>query len=244
MALKLDTSHFTGQRTWSDSQLAEAVACATSRAEVLRSLGVRDCGESRLRVKGHAARLGLDLSRLLHSRSDWPSISPVYTAPAELSALRTAAPSIAMAWFTIRGLAVALPVEPQAYDLLVTTAEGIQRVQVKSTTYRTAHGAWTVSVGRRPYSLDKSAGRAPYEADSLDVFFVINGVGEIYLIPSCVLAGRVGIYLDRYAQYRVGDASSLLALDHPRQNQPTGIQRPVRRSTTGANVSMARSETT
>ncbi|MDX6283024.1 MAG: endonuclease, partial [Kribbellaceae bacterium] len=37
-----------------------------------------------------------------------------------------------MAWFAMRGCAVALPVEPQLYDLLVTTPDGIQRVQIKS----------------------------------------------------------------------------------------------------------------
>jgi hypothetical protein len=149
--------------------------------------------------------------------------------------LRAAAPSIAVAWFTMRGFAVSIPVEPQVYDLLVTAPDGVHRVQVKTTTSRTTNGTWQVSVGQRPYSKDRSVGRAPYDPQSLDDFFVVDGLGAIYLIPSAVVAGRTGLYLSAYQRYRMGDASSLIE---------AGAQTPVSRSTTGANVSMARSETT
>lgn len=59
-------------------------------------------------------------------------------------------------------------------------------------------------------TLDKSAGREPYDPDSLDYFFVVVGTGQLYLIPSRVLAGRLSIYADSYSKYLVGDASSLL----------------------------------
>jgi hypothetical protein len=103
-----------------------------------------------------------------------------------------------------------LPIEPQEYDLLVTTRTGIQRVQVKTCAARDSKGRWQVGVGRRPYVLDKSAGKMPYDPDSLDLFFVVLGNGSIYVIPSSVLAGRVGIDAETYARYRVGDASSLM----------------------------------
>jgi hypothetical protein len=159
-------------------------------------------------MKGHAARLGLDVSHLRQITSQPQPVASL--ASAELSMLRVAAPSIAMAWFALRGCPVALPIEPQEYDLMVTMPKGVQRVQVKTTTNRAADGKWQVGVGRRPYSLDKTAGKAPYDPDSLDLFFIVDGDGGIYLIPSRVLAGRVGIILDAYAPYKVGDASSLL----------------------------------
>lgn len=106
---------------------------------------------------------------------------------------------------------VAIPAEPRVYDLLVTFADGIKRVQVKSSVCRTRTGTWQVIVGRRPYSLDKTASVAPYDPDSLDLFFVVDGDGAIYLLPSCVVAGRTRISIRGYAQYLVGDASSLLA---------------------------------
>ncbi len=103
-----------------------------------------------------------------------------------------------MAWFTLRGCAVALPIEPQAYDLLVTTSDGIQRVQVKSCASRNAKGYWHVGIGRRPYVLDKSASKMPYDPESIDLFFIVLGDGSIYVIPSSVLAGRVGISAENY----------------------------------------------
>lgn len=210
--LDLDTAHFTGQRKCSDQRLKEAVTQAASWSDVLRILGIADRGDCRARVKGHALRLGLDVAHLkaqVHSR---PASTELFRRSPNPSALRDAAPTIAMAWFAVRGLPVAFPVEPQEYDLLVTMPEGIQRVQVKSTTCRVAtSGKWLVGVGRRPYSLDKTARKTCYDPDSLDYFFIINGEGDIYLIPSLVLAGRLGIYLDVYPEYKVGDASSLLA---------------------------------
>src|SRR5215813_15326773 len=62
--LGLDTWHFTGQRRWSDAQLRRAVAGAYSWSELLSELGlVHESTDDRTRVKAHAARLGLDLTR-------------------------------------------------------------------------------------------------------------------------------------------------------------------------------------
>jgi hypothetical protein len=207
--LELDTTHFTGQRRWSDGQLRRVLLGSTCWADVLDGLGVVDNGENRVRVKGHAVRLGLDCTHL--KKLDGPApVRDVFSEPIQPEMLRTAAPTLAMTWFALRGCAVALPVEPQEYDLLVTTANGIQRVQVKTCASRNGKGRWMVGVGRRPYVLDKSASKMPYDPDSLDLFFIVLGDGSIYVIPSSVLAGRVGIDPENYAPYRVGDASSLL----------------------------------
>jgi hypothetical protein len=159
--IEVDSSHFTGQRRWSDAQLKAAVLQATCWADVLAALDMTDRAESRARVKGHAVRLGLDVDHLR-------------------------------------------PAEP------VTMQAGIQRVQVKSTTSRMREGRWQVGIGRRPYSLDKTAGKAPYDPDTIDLFFIVDGDGALYLIPSKVLAGRVGVITDVYAAYNVGDGSGLL----------------------------------
>ncbi len=208
--LELDTSHFTGQRRWSDIQLRDAVMRATTWTDVLRLLDVNDDGSSHSTVKAHALRLLLDTSHLQRVAVDDELPADLFTSGTQPSMLRVAAGSIATAWFLLRNMAVSVPVEPEIYDLLVTMPDGIQRVQVKSTTHRTKSGAWEVGVGRRPYVLDKTAKKIPYDPGSIDYFFIIDGVGRIFLIPSLVLAGRVNIYLDSYATYCVGDASSLL----------------------------------
>ncbi|WP_238161322.1 group I intron-associated PD-(D/E)XK endonuclease [Kribbella antibiotica] len=207
--LELDSAHFTGQRPWSDQQLREAVPKATCWADVLSALGVLDNGASRVRVKGHVVRLGLDFAHLKGPREE-ASEDDVFNGPVRMDTLRYAASAVAMAWFTLRGCAVALPIEPQEYDLLVTTTKGVQRVQVKTCAARNSKGYWGVGIGRRPYTLDKTASKMPYDPDALDLFFILLGDGSIYVIPSLVLAGKVGISAESYAPYRVGDASSLL----------------------------------
>lgn len=205
--LDLDASHFTGQRRWSDVKLREAVAQASSWTDVMYRIGAHE--RCRASVLAHAARLKLDTSHFGPQRLDPPPVD-FFTAVPQPKMLRTAAQSIAIAWFLLRDIPVAVPPEPKEYDLLVTMQGGVQRVQVKSSTRRTRSGTWDVGIGRRPYRLDKSAGRESYEPDSLDYFFLIAGDGAIYLVPSQVLVGRVSVFLSVLDRYRVGSAASLL----------------------------------
>lgn len=208
--LGLSTAHFTGKRRWSDFELRQVIESSSTWAEVLERLAISDTTETRLRLKGYAVRLSIHAAHLNGQRSGGNSADQLVELSPDLSRLRMAAESIAVAWFTVRGVPVAIPAQPCQYDLLVTLPTGLQRVQVKSSASRTKTGTWKVSVGRRPYSLDKTAGHAPYDPDELDYFFVIDGDGAIYFIPSQAVAGRTSIFIRPYAQYRVGDASSLL----------------------------------
>lgn len=207
--LDLDTSHFSGNRRWSHAQLEQAIQLSSSWPEVAERLGLIRERRTGLRLKGDALRLGFDVSHLEdvhpHQRDDR------YRVPPQLSELRRAAPSLAAAWFTLRGFAVTFPIEPQEYDLLVTGPRQVMRVQVKSTTSLTSNGKWQVGIGQRPHSVTKTGARAPYDPESIDLFAVINGVGDLYLIPMQVVAGLTGIYLSAYGDYKVGDVSSLLA---------------------------------
>ena len=63
--LGLDTSHFTGQGTWSDAALRRAAVQACSWNDLLEAIGIKSrSGDERTRVNAHAVRLGLDLSHL------------------------------------------------------------------------------------------------------------------------------------------------------------------------------------
>ena len=57
--LGVDTSHFTGQRRWSDDQLKEAIAEATSWNEVAAKLATRAAAE-----KKRALLIGVDCTHL------------------------------------------------------------------------------------------------------------------------------------------------------------------------------------
>jgi hypothetical protein len=204
--LALDTSHFTGQRRWSDAQLRRAVASAYSWPELQAELGLtHDSVDDRTRVKAHAARLGLDLSRLGglgKGAGARPEFKP------DIKHLREAGTAIAAMWFLLCGYNASLPMEPALYDLLVSMPDGIKRVQVKTTTYY--NNGWDVQVGRRPYSVGNRERLVPYDPDLVDLFFILDGELTIYVIPSRVIAGRVHILLSNYSEFVVGSAAFLM----------------------------------
>jgi hypothetical protein len=109
----------------------------------------------------------------------------------------------------LRGCNAAFPVEPTVYDLLVSTPEGIKRVQVKTTTCNRKDG-WAAQVGRRPYSEGNRARLIPYDPDLVDLFFIVDGDFNMYVIPSRLIAGRVMILLRSYTAYIVGNAGGLM----------------------------------
>ena len=203
--LGLNTSHFTGQRRWSDAQLRRAVASAYSWSELLLELGLHDNADDRTRVKAHAARLGLDLSRLGGTgkgAATRPEFKP------DIKHLREAGVAIAVMWFLLCGYNASLPIEPTLYDLLVSMPDGIKRVQVKTTTYY--KDGWAVQVGRRPYSPGNRERLVPYDPDLVDLFFILDGDLTMYVIPSRVIAGRVHILLTNYSEFIVGSAAFLM----------------------------------
>jgi hypothetical protein len=203
--LGLDTSHFSGQRRWSDAQLRRAVANAYSWRELLSELGLLGSGDDRTSVKAHAIRLGLDLSRLDEPEVDAPA-QPEFK-PA-IKHLREAGTAIATMWFLLCGYNASIPIEPTLYDLLVAMPDGIKRVQVKTTTYY--KDGWAVQVGRRPYSVGNRGPLVPYDPELIDLFFILDGDLMVYIIPSRVIAGRVGILLSNYSRYIVGSAAFVM----------------------------------
>jgi hypothetical protein len=144
-------------------------------------------------------RLGLDLSHLADQPRE--TCSPPIPKPT-LKNLREAATSLGAAWFPLCGFKTAIPVEPAVYDLLVSMPDGIKRIQVKTTTYNSKSG-WLIQVGRRPYSIGNNARLVPYDPELIDLFFIVDGDLSLYLIPSKVIAGRVGILLRSYTKYIV-----------------------------------------
>jgi PD-(D/E)XK endonuclease len=123
--------------------------------------------------------------------------------------LRQAAESLAATWFMLCGRNVAFPVEPDTYDLLVDMPDGLKRVQVKTTTFKSKDG-WLVQIGRRPYSIGNNALLVPYDPEIIELFFIVDGDLAMYLIPSRVIAGRVQILLRTYKNYIVGNAAGLM----------------------------------
>lgn len=192
--LGYDYSHFRGHRRWTDAELTDAVARSTSSAEVARRLGLAG-GSGANNLKGHAARLGLNVAHLdspvepvLHW--DFPAPNPIH--------LRRAGSVLAASWFNLRGCDVAWPLEPCPYDLIAMFDGKPQRVQVKTTTHR-VNGTWYLNL--------KSSRkiRVTYDPDEIDFFFAINRELACYLIPVATVGGLHAIHLSAYAAYRLDD---------------------------------------
>jgi hypothetical protein len=207
--LDLKIDHFRRNRTWTDGQLGHAIESSASWGEVIKCLKLTYDGQAKGRLKGHALRLGLDVGHLESDRPHRPSLEHLIGDP-HPSELRYAAHTLAAAWFSLRGFPVAFPTDPCPYDLLLTTPAGFQRAQVKSTTFQIQDGKWQVGIGHRPYALDKSASKDPYDPDEVDLFVIVTGDGGLYVIPIEAVAGYTAIYLSSYEEYRVGDVSSMM----------------------------------
>lgn len=213
--LGLDSSHFRGKRRWSDEQLRRAVAEAQSWPEVVERLGLSaDSGNVETHVKGHAIRLRLATDHLRRASHRGPG--PAEARPqvsdfeGDLKYLRVAAPTLAGAWFALRGRSVSFPAEPTVYDLVADGPQGLHRVQVKTTTHRTRNG-WEVTVGHHPDTHARKGRLVAYDPEVIDLFFIIDGDMTMYLIPVLALVGRVRVLLRVYEKYIVGNAGGLLS---------------------------------
>lgn len=205
--LGLDTSHFTGNRRWVDKDLARIVAGSSTWNELLEELGYAVfSGTARQTIRAHAARLDIDLS---HLATVDRGVTPFEGAlPVDMERLRDAAPSLAKFWFAMRRWSPSEPSEPRQYDLVVESPQGFKRVQVKSTTaFHAKERSWRVSICRRTENKKR---RQPYGPDEVDLFFVIDGALDIYLIPLSVVGGRVLLSLKAYTEFRVGNARGLV----------------------------------
>lgn len=193
-AAGLDYSHFTGQRRWSDDDLAGAIGESRSWTGVMARLGLANGGYTSSALRAHAARLGVDCTHLVRP----PRVLPRRFAEAsDANLLRSAAPGLAVAWFQLRGFAVSWPLEPARYDLLAECRGVVSRVQVK-TTVATGSTRGTVSL-----SASRRTGRDTYGHEEIDLFFVVDRNLDAYLIPIDLVAGRYSIVLSAYEACRV-----------------------------------------
>ena len=191
-------------RAPADELLREVLSTATEWSDVLRRLGYAgDSGSARTTIRRHAQRLGLDVRRL----ADYPPAAPgeldALSLEPDLEHLRSAGAYLVAGAFTLAGHRVCWPLEPAVYDLLVDTGDRLLRVQVKTTSLRVGD-SWACSITRSEYA-DVAGGkrRVPYSAAEIDVFGIVDGTGQIYVIPVDVVSGMTNLSLRRYAAYRI-----------------------------------------
>ena len=117
---------------------------------------------------------------------------------------------IAIAYLSRIGVDVAIPLtDTQRYDLIISHSEGMERVQVKTTTGRDArYGHYRVSVqciGRN----NTGTVRRKFDQGDYEWLFVVCGDACCYMIPSSVITARTIFYLtSRYDPYMLTDDES------------------------------------
>jgi hypothetical protein len=122
------------------------------------------------------------------------------SVPDRLAARRSAI-GVAIAWFLGKGYKVALPVEVEKYDLVVESALGFRKVQVKSAEKENQQ----VSLLTTTYdSVTSKYVQRPYLEDEIDDFFVVCANGENYLVPQNKVAGkRTAMLSTKYRDFLV-----------------------------------------
>ncbi|WP_447942767.1 group I intron-associated PD-(D/E)XK endonuclease [Microbacterium aurum] len=187
--LGLAYEHFRGGRRWTEAQLRAAVAAACEWGEVAAALGLEG-SRAVTTIKGHAARLGLNVRHLTQRAEPGRPHHP------DATRLSRAGSLLAAAWYALCGYDVAWPLEPSRYDLVVRRAGIMRRVQVKTTTSR-RNGHWQVFLSTTHRE------RATYDPDDVDEFFIISGDLACYVIPLEAVGGLHAIHLTAYERYRV-----------------------------------------
>lgn len=91
----------------------------------------------------------------------------------------------AISYFTSKGLTVCVPLtDSQDYDLVVDI-DGLQRIQVKTTTQKSRYGIYKVDLrvkgGNKSRNYNKS-----FDFTQVDFVFILTAEGIRYLIPSHV----------------------------------------------------------
>lgn len=191
--LGLKSDHFTGQRRWSEEELAAAVARSRTWSQVASTLGLAG-GSCASALRGHALRMGLDTTHISSGpRSRSTRRSPV----PQVSRLPRAGSMLAAAWYEMCGIAVSWPLEPSRYDLVAWADDAPRRVQVKTTRARATPSTWRVKLS----SQTRSGGT--YDPDDIDDVFVISADGGHYVIPFKHIAGLRDIHLSAYEAFRV-----------------------------------------
>ncbi|MEX1165113.1 MAG: group I intron-associated PD-(D/E)XK endonuclease [Nitriliruptor sp.] len=110
----------------------------------------------------------------------------------------------AIAFFGAQGWSISLPlIDSQPYDLIVDDGTRLQRVQVKTTTYRSRDGVFVVSLATRGGNQSFHTSK-DFDPTSCELLYVLTDARTRYLIPAADAGGRTTINLgERYASYRL-----------------------------------------
>lgn len=113
---------------------------------------------------------------------------------------------IAIAYFTSQGATVSVPLtDSQGYDLIVDI-DGLKRVQVRTTTYKTPYGVYQANLSTKGGNRTSVGRVIRFDSTAVDLLFVVTGGGSMYLIPASEVMAKNCINLgEQYERFNVSD---------------------------------------
>ena len=92
---------------------------------------------------------------------------------------------IAIGWFTNNGYNISIPLtDSQDYDLVVEVNGELKKVQVKTTSYKTKYGTYSVSVSVKGGNRSGTGKIKKFDWKSVDYLFIATNNGDKYIIPT------------------------------------------------------------
>lgn len=101
----------------------------------------------------------------------------------------------AIAYFTNQSFIVSLPLnDSQAYDLIVDDGSELNKVQVKTTAYKTPYGIFQVLLqtcgGNQSFHT-----RKPFDPQASDYLFIVTSDNDQYCIPCSLISAKATLNL-------------------------------------------------
>lgn len=110
----------------------------------------------------------------------------------------------AIAWFTMRGYTVSVPLtDSQDYDLVVEIEGQLRRVQVKTTTHQ-RNGKYVATLKVSGGNKSGTGATKTFDQEAVDFVFILTEDSSKYLIPSVSIEGKYAISLcEKYEKFAV-----------------------------------------
>ncbi len=112
----------------------------------------------------------------------------------------------AISYFLSKGYEVSIPIgESHDYDLVVDI-EGLKRIQVKTTSFKSKYGVFFVSLTTKGGNRSGIGRIKAFNKDAVDFVFVLTSEGKQYLVPSSVCHNSISLGKE-YDKFCVGEPS-------------------------------------
>ena len=112
----------------------------------------------------------------------------------------------AIYYYTVSGFIVSIPnTDNSRYDLVVDKGVGLQKVQVKTTTFKSKYGVYEVGLKTCGGNSSWSGVSKKLSKEEIDTLFVLTQDGDMYEFPPEVFDGRGRLNLGKDRDiYKVG----------------------------------------